>query len=758
MTVLVLVALWMTPVVDGIITPDEPTPVKATSGMGPSPAHTAAATPSETKPKAPVATAATAVLNTGAQTQEGVKTAAKTTLETTTKAQSDGKIEATKPMATESSDAPTPTATSASPSNQAPSSSGNGGGEQSPPVNVEKKEAVVHREVHEPPVRSGGDYLDDELDDREFFVGTSYEIEDSDKNAGKRQNYASLDAGATILDSSPELKSTTSLLVPDKDRYMLMPCEKPRKWVVVSLSEDVHADAISIANYEKFSSTIKEFLVLGSVNYPTDTWFVLGNFTAAQQNGEQIFHLDSQHHVRYIKLRFFSHYGSEYYCTLSQLKVYGRTFTQVISQLEKEIEADVVLESNSMNNLPPSSTADPSPSHEEPSAVDHDEENASIAVNPDATDTAGENSAQCPVPVERFYTKQDASEQTAALPTSPRIPETCSADTAPGKPTTTAVTGSRRTEEAHSDRDQPDRLTPAELAELESSALAGHHVDHHVAPQNQTNKSNASSPSPPATAAVPALPVQGLGRLESIFVRITKKIQQLEVNHSVVARQLDEVRAATTSLQTKQDRMAVQMQEIRSLLLEVRGRVDRDLTESDKTLRAYKLLVEEIRKDNIALWNEMLMVREVITTMKAGILCAIVLSVFVIVIYLLRLLFRCVKNAKRRADVREWFWRLESASQASQDEEVEDETPVGGWRVNHKKQFGSSWDDLALERKTMLRELVDGTQTVDGRGNRRIRKRRMRTASLVTSPALRDLMAQMQDADSSDYGRSANEA
>lgn len=146
-----------------------------------------------------------------------------------------------------------------------------------------------------------------------------FEVVDGD-SGGRRQNYASLDAGATILDSSAETKSPTSLLVPDKDRYMMTPCQNPQKWVVVSLSEDVQADAIVIANYEKFSSPVKDFLVLGSVNYPTDTWLVLGNFTAESRNGEQVFPLDPYQHVRYIKLRFFSHYGSEYYCTLSQLK------------------------------------------------------------------------------------------------------------------------------------------------------------------------------------------------------------------------------------------------------------------------------------------------------------------------------------------------------------------------------------------------------------------------------------------------------
>lgn len=168
-------------------------------------------------------------------------------------------------------------------------------------------------------VASDHDEFVDDLDTGIDIPPSLLEVEDRE-SGGKRQNYASLDAGATILDVARDTKSATNLLVPDKDRYMLMPCQNPSKWVVVSLSEDVHADAIALANYEKFSSPVKGFLVLGSVTYPTDTWYVLGNFTAAHSNGEQLFPLDSQHHVRYVKLRFFSHYGDEYYCTLSQLK------------------------------------------------------------------------------------------------------------------------------------------------------------------------------------------------------------------------------------------------------------------------------------------------------------------------------------------------------------------------------------------------------------------------------------------------------
>lgn len=68
---------------------------------------------------------------------------------------------------------------------------------------------------------------------------TSVEILDADGGQGTNSNYASRDAGATILDTSEDIKSASNLLVRDKDKYMLMPRELEKKWVVISLSEDV---------------------------------------------------------------------------------------------------------------------------------------------------------------------------------------------------------------------------------------------------------------------------------------------------------------------------------------------------------------------------------------------------------------------------------------------------------------------------------------------------------------------------------------
>ena len=55
---------------------------------------------------------------------------------------------------------------------------------------------------------------------------------------GKRVNYASLNAGAVVLGSNPEMKGSANVLKSDRDKYALSPCEA-RKWVVIGLSDDV---------------------------------------------------------------------------------------------------------------------------------------------------------------------------------------------------------------------------------------------------------------------------------------------------------------------------------------------------------------------------------------------------------------------------------------------------------------------------------------------------------------------------------------
>ncbi|GMF34397.1 unnamed protein product [Phytophthora fragariaefolia] len=67
--------------------------------------------------------------------------------------------------------------------------------------------------------RADAELADEDVDPLLDVPGGLFEVVDADSvDARKRQNYASLDAGATILDAAPETKSPTNLLVPDKDR------------------------------------------------------------------------------------------------------------------------------------------------------------------------------------------------------------------------------------------------------------------------------------------------------------------------------------------------------------------------------------------------------------------------------------------------------------------------------------------------------------------------------------------------------------
>ncbi|KAG2253115.1 hypothetical protein Bca4012_100770 [Brassica carinata] len=140
---------------------------------------------------------------------------------------------------------------------------------------------------------------------------------------GKEYNYAAASKGAKVLSSNKESKGATSILSPDNDKYLMNPCSTEDKFVVIELSEETLVNTIKIANFEHYSSNLKEFEILGTLVYPSDAWVHLGNFTALNMKNEQNFTLVDPQWVRYLKVNFLSHYGSEFYCTLSLLEVYG---------------------------------------------------------------------------------------------------------------------------------------------------------------------------------------------------------------------------------------------------------------------------------------------------------------------------------------------------------------------------------------------------------------------------------------------------
>jgi hypothetical protein len=153
-----------------------------------------------------------------------------------------------------------------------------------------------------------------------------YRSKDAGKTCKERFSYSSFDAGATVLKTSPGAKNAKSILVENKDSYMLLECHTKTKFVIVELSDDILVDTVVLANFEFFSSMIRKFRVSVSDRYPVklDKWVELGIFEARNSRDIQAFLIEHpQIYTKYLRIEFLTHYGNEYYCPVSLLRVHG---------------------------------------------------------------------------------------------------------------------------------------------------------------------------------------------------------------------------------------------------------------------------------------------------------------------------------------------------------------------------------------------------------------------------------------------------
>lgn len=165
---------------------------------------------------------------------------------------------------------------------------------------------------------------------------------DAGKTCKERFSYSSFDAGATVLKTSPGAKNAKHLLVENKDSYMLLECATPNKFVIVELSDDILVDTVVLANFEFFSSMIRRFRVSVSDRYPAkpDKWIELGIFEARNSRDIQPFLVEHpQIYTKYIRIEFLSHYGNEYYCPVSLLRIHGTRMLDSWKEPEEETEA-----------------------------------------------------------------------------------------------------------------------------------------------------------------------------------------------------------------------------------------------------------------------------------------------------------------------------------------------------------------------------------------------------------------------------------
>ncbi|TVY21261.1 Uncharacterized protein LARI1_G000331 [Lachnellula arida] len=153
-----------------------------------------------------------------------------------------------------------------------------------------------------------------------------YRSKDAGITCKERFSYASFDAGATVLKTHSGAKNPKAILIENKDSYMISECSAENKFIIIELSEDIWIDTIVLANYEFFSSMVRTFRVSVSDRYPVkmEKWKDAGTYEARNSRDIQAFLIENpQIWARYLRIEFLSHYGNEYYCPLSLVRVHG---------------------------------------------------------------------------------------------------------------------------------------------------------------------------------------------------------------------------------------------------------------------------------------------------------------------------------------------------------------------------------------------------------------------------------------------------
>ena len=140
-----------------------------------------------------------------------------------------------------------------------------------------------------------------------------------------RFNYASFDCAATIIKTNKEAKGAHNILIENKDSYMLNKCDAPNKFVIIELCQDILVDTVVIGSFEFFSSMFKDIRISVSDRFPPSNdneWKVLGEFQGKSIRDFQSFHIKNPFiWARYLRLEFLSHWGQEFYCPVSIVRV-----------------------------------------------------------------------------------------------------------------------------------------------------------------------------------------------------------------------------------------------------------------------------------------------------------------------------------------------------------------------------------------------------------------------------------------------------
>lgn len=359
-------------------------------------------------------------------------------------------------------------------------------------------------------------------------LGDEFDIQLETSSHGKtykeRFNYASFDCAAAVLKSNPEGKGASAILDENRDRYMLNKCGASSKFVIVEMCEDILVDTVVLANFEFFSSTFKEFRVSASDRYPVHErgWKTLGTFLASNTREMQVFAIENPLiWARYVRIDFLSHYGTEFYCPLTLLRIHGTTMMEEYKNQEinkqDEYRQERVSEPVAQFDHPNGSiglqdgksveneTASSAESAFSPSSAEHKSiESISLAASED-TDSISNTSIVSPI------------RSSSVVPASEEVP---SAMTASADMSISSI--------------QTDTSTStAVLSSVESPGLLPNETQ-----SESVNNTTISAEKPEMSAGAAAS--IGPGTQESVYKQITKRLSLLEANATLSLRYIEE--------------------------------------------------------------------------------------------------------------------------------------------------------------------------------------------------------------------------
>lgn len=408
---------------------------------------------------------------------------------------------------------------------------------------------------------------------------------DAGKTCKERFSYSSFDAGATVLKSGPGAKNTKAILVENKDSYMLLECSARQKFVIVELSDDILIDTIVLANFEFFSSMIRHFRISVSDRYPvkTERWRELGTFEARNSRDIQPFLVENpQIWAKYVQIEFLTHYGNEYYCPLSLLRVHGSALLDSWKDSDPgrddephtEDEPEVPQIETRSEETTSSNKQEP-PNHQQladvPSPIEHSSSCALMAPSYIFAQTAATCEASPNLPegdkscrqnvnvgdsgsVRGHDTPPDPMEGrgTAKMPVS-RTESSVVDDIPTAPPTTASPTASRSMTSSTSSLDSPSSRGDV-LANSTVLATGTKTASSSESGTTVVSGSKPSAPSPPsaknrtsgtASSSTSSPPVQ-----EGFFKAITKRLHQVESNLTLSLKYVeDQARHLQESLQ-----------------------------------------------------------------------------------------------------------------------------------------------------------------------------------------------------------------